>query len=156
MDRGESLRKGRNRLHGSKFDLSQVERYMLMSNSSVIIGARTNDKAIIALSSLIHALHELESFAIARFVQKDDKNPVLLVLAPSIEPDFECLIDVQLPFAEDIRHYQFAPLDRVMTVSGKAIKEHRNLPNDTLQAAMDEYVDKMSLDDFGVDEDGYV
>ncbi|KAI4189820.1 MAG: hypothetical protein L6R41_001186 [Letrouitia leprolyta] len=129
-------------------------RYMCMSNSNVIIAQKTNRKAIMALSSLIHALFELETYAIARLVPKADKSPVILLLAPSIEFDYECLLDVQVPFTEDFRSYKFPPLDRVITVSGKVIKEHRNLPNDTLSSAMSDYIDSMDLSSFGRDEEG--
>lgn len=129
---------------------------MSMSVSNIIIAQKTNSKAILALSSFIHALFELQSYAIARLVLKDNKPPVLVLLAPSIEPDYECLIDVQLPFAEDVRAYEFAPLDKVVTVSGKILKEHRNLPNDALSSAMSAYVDKMDLSTFSSDEEGFV
>ena len=127
---------------------------MNMSVSNIIIAQKTNTKAIMALSSLIHALFELESYAVARLVPKADKDPVLLILAPSIEMDYECLLDVQLPFAEDVRSYKFPPLDRVVTVSGKVIKEHRNLPSEILSSAMSEYVDRMDLSTFGKDDEG--
>ena len=127
---------------------------MHLSVSNIIIAQKTNNKAIMALSSLIHALFELESYAVARLVTKEDKEPLLILLAPSIEPDYECLLDIQLPFAEDIRPYKFPPLDRVVTVSGKIITEHRNIPNDALKSAMSEYVDRMDLSAFGKDEEG--
>ena len=107
-----------------------------------------------ALSSFIHALFELENYAVARLVTKDGKDPLVVLLAPSIEADYECLLDVQLPFAEDIRSYKFPPLDRVVTISGKEIRVHRNLPNEKLQDAMSEYVDSMDLAKFGRDDDG--
>ena len=127
-----------------------------MSASNIIIAQKANSKAIMALSSIIHALFELDSFAIARLVPKDDKSPELLVLAPSIEIDYECLLDVQIPFAEDVRSYKFPPLDRVMTVSGKVLKDHRNLPSEELKSAMSNYVDRMDLSDFGKDDEGSV
>ena len=127
-----------------------------MSVSCVVIAQKTNTKAIIALSSLIHGLFELESYAVARLVTKTDKEPLIVLLAPSIEVDYECLLDIQLPFAEDIRSYKFPPLDKVITVSGKEIKEHRNLPNDALTNAMSDYVDRMDLSTFGKDDEGYV
>ncbi|MCJ1284175.1 ATP-dependent DNA helicase II subunit 2 [Xylographa opegraphella] len=130
------------------------DRYMSMSSSNVIIAQKTNSKAIIALSSLIHALMELEYFAIARLVPKANKAPVLVLLAPSIEVHYECLLDVQIPFAEDVRSYKFAPLDRIITVSGKILKEHRNLPNEALSSAMSDYVDSLDLSSFGRDDDG--
>ena len=129
---------------------------MHMSVSCVIIAQKTNPKAIMALSSFIHALFELQSYAVARLVVKQEKDPVIILLAPSIEPDYECLLDVQLPFAEDLRSYKFPPLDRVVTVSGKVITEHRNIPNDELKSAMSDYVDRMDLSAFGKDDEGYL
>jgi ATP-dependent DNA helicase 2 subunit 2 len=117
-----------------------------MSNTNVIIAERANDAASLALSSLIHALYELESYAVARLVTKENKPPMLVLLAPSIEPDYECLIEVQLPFAEDVRSYRFPPLDKIITVSGKVVTEHRNLPSDSLKDAMSDYVDSMELE----------
>ena len=127
---------------------------MTMSVSCVVIAQKTNSKAIMALSSLIHALFELESYAVARLVTKADKEPLITLLAPSIEVDYECLLDVQLPFAEDVRSYRFPLLDRVITVSGKEIREHRYLPNDALSSAMSDYVDRMDLSEFGKDDEG--
>lgn len=117
-----------------------------MSNTNVIIPERANDNASLALSSFIHALHEVESYAVARLVTKEAKPPMLVLLAPSIEPDYECLIEVQLPYAEDVRSYRFPPLDKIITVSGKIVTEHRNLPSATLKDAMSDYVDSMELD----------
>ncbi|KAL8689848.1 MAG: hypothetical protein Q9218_004568 [Villophora microphyllina] len=133
---------------------ANYDRYMSMSVSCIVIAQRTNTKAIMALSSLIHALFELESYAVARLVPKTDKAPLVLLLAPSIEVDYECLLDVQIPFTEDVRSYRFPPLDRVVTVSGKVITEHRNLPNEALAKAMSDYVDKMDLSALGRDDDG--
>ena len=142
---------------------------MSMSRTNVIVAQRANEKASMAFSSLIHALYELEIFAVARLVTKVNVKPIILLLAPSIEQlgdengasgnggGFECLTDVELPFAEDLRQYKFPPLDRVKTVSGKTLTtEHRNLPDDKLEKAMSNYVDQMNLDEFGQDEDGYV
>lgn len=129
---------------------------MAMSQSCVLVGARTNTKAIMALSSVIHALHELQSYGIGRLVIKERKDPLIVLLAPSIEADFECLVDVQLPFAEDIRIYSFPPLDKIVTVTGKELKEHARLPNRDLQQAMSDYVDRMDLMMFGDDDEGFV
>ena len=139
-----------------------------MSRANVIVAQRGNEKASMALSSLIHALYELEIYAVARLVTKANVKPLILLLAPSIEKagsevdasgssgGFECLTDVELPFAEDLRQYKFPPLDRVRTVSGKTLTtEHRNLPDDSLTKAMSKYVDQMDLDGFGQDENGY-
>ncbi|KAF4759773.1 hypothetical protein HAV15_005773 [Penicillium sp. str.  len=123
----------------------KYDRYMHMSNTNIIIPQRANDNASLALSSLIHALYELESYAVARLVTKESKPPILVLLAPSVEADYECLIEVQLPFAEDVRSYRFPPLDKIITVSGKVVTEHRNLPSAALKNAMSDYVDSMDF-----------
>lgn len=125
-----------------------------MSNSRMIVAQKANDKAALALSSFIHALHELRSYAVARFVRKDNKAPCIVLLAPEIEVEQECLIEVEIPFAEDLRNYRFPPLDRVLTVSGKIIKEHRYLPSDELMQRMSDYVDSMDISKFGTDDEG--
>ncbi|KAF4587774.1 ATP-dependent DNA helicase II subunit 2 [Ophiocordyceps camponoti-floridani] len=114
--------------------------------------ARNGDaKSELAMSSLVWALMELESYAIARIVVKDGKEPLLVLLAPHIEPDIECLYDVPLPFAEDVRSYQFPPLDKVITVSGQTLTKHRLLPTNELNEAMSDYVDAMDLSTYGAE-----
>ncbi|KAJ4350802.1 ATP-dependent DNA helicase yku80 [Ascochyta clinopodiicola] len=132
----------------------EFERYLPMSRTNYIVPQRTNQQAQLALSSFIHALHEGGLYAVARLVTKQNKPPVMVLLSPRIEPDFECLIDVELPFEEDMRRYKFPPLDRKLTVSGKVITEHKDLPNKDLTDAMDAYVDAMDLSTFAEDEDG--
>ncbi|KAJ5103791.1 hypothetical protein N7532_004320 [Penicillium argentinense] len=122
------------------------DRYLHMSNTNIIIPERMNDKASLALSSLTHALWEQSYYAVARMVTKENRPPMVVLLAPSITAEYECLIEVQLPFAEDVRSYRFPPLDKVNTVSGKVVTEHRNLPSEDLQKAMDDYVDSMEMD----------
>lgn len=117
-----------------------------MSNSNIIVPERANDKASLALSSFTHALHTSSYYAVARMVTKENRAPMVVLLAPSIDADYECLVEIQLPFAEDVRSYRFPPLDKVITVSGKVVTEHRNLPSQDLQEAMDNYVDSMELD----------
>jgi len=135
-------------------DANQYSRFNDMSRTNVIVAERTNEKAYMALSSFIHALYELESYAVARLVVKDNKEPRILLLQPAIEPGFECLYDVELPFKEDVRSYKFPPLDRVVTVSGKELTIHRNLPSMELKDAMSDYVDSMDLSESGKDDEG--
>ncbi|KAK2050363.1 Ku70/Ku80 N-terminal alpha/beta domain-containing protein [Colletotrichum somersetense] len=133
----------------------KYELFFNMGETCVTVSRKFDEKSQLALSSLIHALYELESYAVARLVVKDNKDPVLVLLAPHIEPDMECLYDVPLPFAEDVRGYQFPPLDRVITVSGQKITaNHRLLPGDELTDAMSDYVDSMDLSSFGADDEG--
>lgn len=135
-------------------DANSYNRYTDMSRTNVIVAERTNEKAYMALSSFIHALYELESYAVARLVAKENKEPRILLLQPAIEPEFECLYDVELPYQEDVRSYKFPPLDKVVTVSGRELTIHRNLPSDDLKSAMSDYVDSMDLSTFGKDDEG--
>jgi ATP-dependent DNA helicase 2 subunit 2 len=125
-----------------------------MGESGITIAQPMNDKAKIAFSSFVHALYELDSYAVARIVVKDGKAPQILLLAPSIDLDQEALIDVPLPFAEDVPVYRFPPLDRIVNSSGGIITKHRYLPTDDLDDAMGKYIDKMDLSTFGTDDEG--
>lgn len=73
---------------------------------------------------------------------------------PRKEGEYECLYDITLPYAEDVRSYQFPPLDKVVTVTGGVLTKHRLLPTDDLNKAMSDYVDAMDISEFGTDEDG--
>lgn len=125
-----------------------------MSKTNFIVAQKANDKSQLALSSFIHALFEAGCYAVARLVAKDLKPPIIVLLVPRIEGDFEALVDVELPFEEDMRRYKFPPLDKKLTISGKVITEHRDLPNEDLMQAMSDYVDAMDLSTFGRDDDG--
>jgi ATP-dependent DNA helicase 2 subunit 2 len=87
-------------------------------------------------------------------VKKDMAEPLLKILSPEVKPDYECLIENELPFAEDVRSYRFPPLDKIVTVSGNVLTQHRNLPSNNLQSAMSTFVDKMDLSTLGTDENG--
>lgn len=135
----------------------QYNPFINLGETGIIVAQKQNEEAELGLSALIHALHELESYAVARYVQKDDAQPQILLLKPNpaVEDEFECLYDVPLPFAEDVRSYQFPPLDKVLTFTGSVIKEHRLLPSADLKQAMSDFVDAMDLSGFDVDDEGY-
>ncbi|KAL6709336.1 ATP-dependent DNA helicase yku80 [Coniothyrium glycines] len=132
----------------------EFERYLPMSRSYFIVPQKANQQSQLALSSFIHALYESECYAVARIVTKELKPPLLILLVPRIELDWETLVDVELPFEEDMRRYKFPPLDRKITVSGKTITEHKDLPTKELDDAMSNFVDAMDLSTFDRDEDG--
>lgn len=97
---------------------------------------------------------ELDYYAVARIVIKDGKDPLLVLLVPFVDLGLECLYDIPLPFAEDIRTYQFPPLDKVITITGKTLTEHRFLPSEDLNQAMSDYVDAMDISTYGQDDEG--
>jgi ATP-dependent DNA helicase 2 subunit 2 len=65
------------------------------------------------------------------------------------------MADGKVPFAEDMRPYTFAPLDKVVTMKGKVLTKHRSLPTEEQDEAMSEYVDSMNLMTVQRDEEGY-
>lgn len=132
----------------------KYEPLLNLGESCVTIAAKYDEKSELAFSSLVWALSELDSYAVARLVTKDEKDPIMVLLMPYMEPNYVCLYDVPLPFAEDVRSYQFPPLDRVVTVSGQTITKHRLLPSDELNQAMSDYVDAMDISNYGIDQDG--
>lgn len=135
---------------------SEYEHWMSMSEASQTVPSKINPKSAMAFSSLIHALHERDSYAVARLVAKNGRNPIMVLMAPffDAENNYECLIDVELPFAEDMRSFTFPPLDKMVTAGGKHITQHRNLPNQALKSAMSDYVDAMDLSTYGKDDEG--
>lgn len=122
-----------------------------MGEANVTYAKKFDVRSQIGLSSLIQGMEQAKAYAIARLVGKDGKEPLLVLLAPDLEQS--CLYDIPLPFAEDIRGYQFPPLDRVITANGATLTEHRFLPGKELEQAMDDYVDAMDLSAYAEDED---
>ncbi|PVI02902.1 ATP-dependent DNA helicase II subunit 2 [Periconia macrospinosa] len=135
-------------------DATKFDRYLPMSRSNYIVPQKSNVQAKLALSSFIHALWEADCYAVARLVTKENKPPLIVLLVPRIEPEIEVLVEVELPFEEDMRRYKFPPLDKKLTVSGKTITEHKDLPSDELMQSMSDYVDAMDLSTFDRDDDG--
>ncbi|CAN8097257.1 unnamed protein product [Discula destructiva] len=132
----------------------KIEPFVGLGDTSLTLANPSDTNSTIGLSALIHALYELDQCAIARFVTKNGKDPEILLLRPSVEPDIECLYDVPLPFAEDARLYRFPPLDKVMTITGKTLTEHRLLPDDKLMRAMGAFVESMDISALGRDNEG--
>jgi hypothetical protein len=61
-----------------------------------------------------------------------------------------------MPFADDVRKYTFASLDKLVSKKGELIREHPYLPTEEQLDAMDNFVDSMDLMDVGdKDQDGY-
>jgi ATP-dependent DNA helicase 2 subunit 2 len=54
-----------------------------------------------------------------------------------------------------VRSYTFAPLDKVITMKGKVLTKHRNLPTEEQNEVMSDYVDSMDLMKYKRDEQGY-
>ena len=61
-----------------------------------------------------------------------------------------------MPFADDVRKYTFASLDKLVSKKGELITEHPYLPTKEQLDSMDKFVNSMDLMDAGdKDQDGY-
>ena len=61
-----------------------------------------------------------------------------------------------MPFADDVRKYTFASLDKLVSKKGELITEHSYLPTEEQLDVMDKFVDSMDLMDAGdKDQEGY-
>ncbi|XP_007462915.1 PREDICTED: X-ray repair cross-complementing protein 5 [Lipotes vexillifer] len=115
---------------------SQVHMKYFMGNQVLKVFATKDDEAAaVALSSLIHALDELDMVAVVRYAYDRRANPQVGVAFPYIRDAYECLVYVQLPFMEDLRQYMFSSL-----------KNNRKCtPTEAQLSAIDALIDSMSL-----------
>ncbi|XP_026977814.1 X-ray repair cross-complementing protein 5 isoform X1 [Sagmatias obliquidens] len=115
---------------------SQVHMKYFMGNQVLKVFATKDDEAAaVALSSLIHALDELDMVAVVRYAYDRRANPQVGVAFPCIRDAYECLVYVQLPFMEDLRQYMFSSL-----------KNNRKcIPTEAQLSAVDALIDSMSL-----------
>ncbi|KAK9492674.1 SPOC like C-terminal domain-containing protein [Lipomyces doorenjongii] len=116
-----------------------------LTETNFVMAKRTDKKATLCLSSLIHAMVENELYGIARFVIKNDRPPALILLIPFITDDFEALVETQLPFAEDVRSFKFPSLDIIRTIKGKILKEHHYLPTEEMKNNMKDFINAMDI-----------
>ena len=126
-----------------------VPRSYSMSESSFIVAKKGDERGQMIISSLARTLYELEVYVLARLVPRTNTSPHLIIASSYIESGFEALVDVQVPFSEDVRQYAFAPFDRITTFLGKTLTKHRNIPTDDMKRAMGDFVDVMDLTKFG-------
>ncbi|KAJ4757639.1 ATP-dependent DNA helicase 2 subunit KU80 [Rhynchospora pubera] len=98
-------------------DVSNVLRHYYMKDVYMFIPEPKNNRAIVAVSSIARAMKEMNKCAILRCVWRQGQgNVVIGVLTPNISsadniPD-SFFFNV-LPFAEDLREFQFPSFDRL-------------------------------------------
>nr|XP_060629911.1 X-ray repair cross-complementing protein 5 isoform X1 [Anolis sagrei ordinatus] len=115
---------------------SQVLRHRYMGNQVLkVFTAKDDEAAAVALSSLIHALDELDMVAIVRYVYDRRSQPQVGAAFPLIKNEYECLAYVQLPYMEDLRQYMFSSLKN----------NKKCAPTEDQLLAVDSLIDSMSL-----------
>ncbi|KAI8647826.1 SPOC like C-terminal domain-containing protein [Parasitella parasitica] len=120
-------------------DKNQFKRHYIYSNAYILTAGSYNvAQSSLALSAFAKALYDEQSYAVVRYVQKDDGQPRIGLLLPEDregEEDVEYLLQYyDLPFAEDIRDYKFKSVADPKASDPKSI----NL--------MDSLIDSMELD----------
>ena len=111
----------------------------------------------VAFSSIIQAMLSRKLVAIARWVSRDQMDPKMGLLIPRELEKVDCLLWMQMPFADDVRKYTFPSLENLMNKKGEKVTKHPFLPNEEQMEVMEKFVDDMDLMHAGdKDENGYV
>ncbi|KAJ7071583.1 SPOC domain-like protein [Mycena amicta] len=135
------------------FPAKNFRRELSMGEIQYIWGDPSQPEQQVAISSIAQAMFEKDVMAIARWVTKDGMDPKMGVLAPGIDEGVDFLLWSHMPFADDVRKYMFASLDRLVSKKGEELTEHPFLPTEPQLEAMDAFVDAMDLMDAGEKDD---
>ncbi|GAA5855574.1 hypothetical protein JCM8547_007894 [Rhodosporidiobolus lusitaniae] len=117
-------------------------------------------------SAFVNGMLEKRSVAVVRFVKKGFNSsklgrlvvpdPQLGILFPKLADDeqtIEYCHWVRFPYSEDIRALTFPSLDRLFNHKGVRLTEHKYLPTEAQDAAMDALVDSMDLTTAGPEDE---
>ncbi|KAL4218077.1 X-ray repair cross-complementing protein 5 [Mactra antiquata] len=128
-----------------------VKRHEMMGDGTMMVVAEKGDEAAaVALSAIIHALHETEMYAIARRVYDARSSPKVGCLVPHIKLDYQCLFWFELPFMEDVRQFTFGSLP----VKDDNPSNKKYKPSEDQLSAVDNLITSMDLSTAGMDEEG--
>ncbi|KAK9537514.1 hypothetical protein VZT92_005123 [Zoarces viviparus] len=117
---------------------NSVRRHQFMGTQALkVFPAKDDEHAGVALSALIRALDELNMVAIVRYAYDRRSNPQIGAAFPCIKRNYECLIYVQLPFMEDLRHFRFPSLEN----------NKKFTASDAQLSAVDSLIDSMMLEE---------
>ncbi|XP_068184537.1 X-ray repair cross-complementing protein 5 [Antennarius striatus] len=120
-----------------------VHRHHFMGNQVIkIFAPRGDEHAGVALSAVIRALDKLQMVAIVRYAYDRRCNPQVGAAFPCIKENYECLMYIQLPFMEDLRHFTFPSLEN-----------KKFTPSDAQLSAVDSLIDSMMLVEDNDDDD---
>jgi ATP-dependent DNA helicase 2 subunit 2 len=129
-------------------DKAQLSPAQFVAGTDIFVAEPGKLLAASCLAALIDAMVELEQVLVARFVPRKNAAPKIVALIPhapsSAQGDnFYALWSQQLPYEEDVRNYEFAPL-----------KTRKCAPTGEQQALADKLVDSLSIRDDKADEVG--
>ncbi|XP_042405797.1 ATP-dependent DNA helicase 2 subunit KU80-like [Zingiber officinale] len=118
---------------------SNISRHYYMKDVNIFIPEPGNTKAIIAVSALARAMQEKNRSAILRCVWREGQGKVIVgVLTPnlsSVDKIPDSFYFNVLPFAEDVREFQFPSLSKFSSCQ----------PDEKQQEAADDFVKMLDL-----------
>ncbi|CAH0475370.1 unnamed protein product [Peronospora belbahrii] len=129
-------------------DRAQISHAKFVAGTDIFIAEPGKLHAGTCFAALTSAMVELDQVIIARFVPRKNAAPKIVALiphapSPSKGNDYYAMWSQQLPYEEDIRNYEFAPL-----------RTRKNTPSEEQQLLADKLVDSLSIRDDKADEVG--
>ncbi|POM77727.1 Hypothetical protein PHPALM_4842, partial [Phytophthora palmivora] len=129
-------------------DRSEINHAKFMAGTDIFIAEPGKPHAATCFAALIDAMVELDQVIIARFVRQKNAAPKIMALVPHAPSsgkgeNFYAMWAQQLPYEEDVRNYEFAPL-----------KTRKHTPSDEQQSLANKLVDSLSIRDDKTDEVG--
>ena len=137
---------------------AHVPRHHAMGGVDALVAAPSDRAAQRAFAALVAAMAQTASCAVCRLVAQRNAAPALVALVPRPRPRAACCACwvLPLPFAEDLRYYQFAPLlpsDRRARRDTAPTPAQREAARN-LVASMSLVLPKSDVDNGGGDGDG--
>jgi len=122
---------------------SAIGRHDFIGVCDVVVPEPNKPASACAVSALTRAMIEKNVIAVVKYVKRQNANPILGVLTPTVLDTVDCWFLNQIPFAEDIRDYTFPSLARQVK------------PTEQQLLAAESLIVNMSLDEDTVrDQDG--
>lgn len=160
-----------------------VPRWMGTSGVEYVLPGKNSLSSSAALASFVRALYETDSVALVRANASGGRGgggpggatssnpprlvdgsptvsvlrggPEMRVLVPQITEACEMFVSVRLPFSDDVRPYEFAPVGfSVDRATHQAVFNRDNVPSEEMQDAMDSFVDAMDVMEDGAEFEG--
>ncbi|CAH0489472.1 unnamed protein product [Peronospora farinosa] len=129
-------------------DRAQINHAKFVANTDIFIAEPGKPHAATCFAALVDAMVELDQVIVARFVPRKNAAPKIVSLIPHAPSsgkgdNYYALWAQQLPYEEDMRNYEFAPL-----------KTRKYTPSEEQQLLADKLVDSLSIRDDKADEVG--
>ncbi|OCB89228.1 SPOC domain-like protein [Sanghuangporus baumii] len=122
-----------------------IRRELAMGEIQYVWADPSQGSVQVSFSSIVQAMVARKIAAIARLVSRDGMDPKMGLLIPRQFENVDCLLWMQMPFADDVRKYTFPSLENLVSKKGEKITKHPFIPTDEQLEAMEDFVDAMDL-----------